>query len=452
MTLKLRTQAILAALAVSFASLTVHAAEAEFERDPTLPIVRLAVAVKTGAVADPAGMAGLGNFVAKMLLRGTRSRTKEQIDLQLDQLGSSLEVESRAESLIIRGSVLSSNLGPYLTLLKEIIEDPSFNEREIKKLQGVVSSERLAVMSKDSELSKLWMERTLFEGHPYGISVEGTAAAVQRYTRDAIKKHYEDIFGPETLVVVGAGDADPSRISEWARDLMSKSQSKAVVPLVPSPAEARSRRLTIVDKPGITQNWIQIGQLGVKLTDPDYFALYLGNHSFGGDHFGSRLMMEIRAKRGWSYGSYANFRHGTQPRSWQFYLFPATKDGPAALKLALSMLEELRDKGITAKEFEFSRKSLVNGDGFRYDTPAKRVENRLLEVTLGLPKGFMESYAPNLSAVTRDQVNQAFARFLAPDRTTVVVVADAGKQKKELAEAAGVPEAQVKIQPYQKEE
>src|SRR5688500_1513374 len=100
-----------------------QAAEVSFEKDPKLPIVYLNAAFKAGAVTDPASQSGMTNFMGEMLIRGTKSRTKEQLDLALDQMGARLEVETRAEALIFRGAVLSSQLEPFLKLVTEVLTE-----------------------------------------------------------------------------------------------------------------------------------------------------------------------------------------------------------------------------------------------------------------------------------------------------------------------------------------
>ena len=137
---------------------------------------------------------------------------------------------------------------------------------------------------------------------------------------------------------------------------------------MPVPKAVQQEKLLIVDKPGRTQTQITGGQIGVQMTDPSFFPLYLGNHAFGGGSFSARLMTEIRVKRGWSYGAYSYFKHSREPRSWQFYLFPAAKDTPAALELTLHLVKDVQEHGIKADEFDFAQQSLVNSAGFMYNT------------------------------------------------------------------------------------
>jgi zinc protease len=212
--------------------------------------------------------------------------------------------------------------------------------------------------------------------------------------------------------------------------------------------EFSHRRLQLVDKPDRTQTQILAGQSGVRLDDPDFFPLHVANHVFGGGSFSSRLMREIRVKRGWSYGAKSSFRHGTRPRSWNFYFFPASKDAPAALAEGLRMVEKLKAEGISQAEFRFARESLINGAGFSYNTPLKRVENTLTERTLGLPDGFVRGFAQRLREVELSQVNSALGRFLKPNALTITVLGTASELKEPLARAAGVPTAEVEVVPY----
>ena len=429
----------------------VLAAEIAFESDSTIPVVYLNVALKSGAVTDPKGKSGLTNFMGEMLLRGTKVRTKEQLDLALDQMGAQLAVETRAEAMIIRGAVLSTQIDPFLKLLNEVVTQPSFPEVEMRKLKNEITSELLEELGNDGSLANRRFYQHLFEKHPYGNPILGKSKEVEGIKRAEVQKHYDTWVKESVLLVVGSGDASQEKIAGWTQTLSKGIQGNAPQQTPASltqPEQSKKQRLIIVDKPERTQTQINGGQIGVKMTDPDFFPLYLGNFAFGGGSFSARMMVEIRVKRGWSYGANSYFRHGLQPRSWQFHLFPAEKYTPEALSYSLQMVKDLSEKGISNDEFQFAQESLVKSSGFMYNTPKKRVENTLLEKTLNLPSGFMKSYGSELQKLNLTQVNAALKKFLKPQNQTLVVVGTAKNLKEKLAKSVGMKPEQVEVIPY----
>lgn len=430
------------------------AIEVKFEQDNAIPMVSLNVAVKAGTAHDPEGQYGISNFMGEMLLRGTTTRTKAQLDLALDQIGAVLEVEARSEALIFRGTVISSKLAEFMEILNDILVNPRFPEVEIQKLKREIVSQILNEQGKDTALARSRWEKFLFNGHPYGKPIIGKLKDIERLTRKQIMDHYGRFIQDRNLLVAGAGDAEESFVKAWADRLAEKRpDSKGENPMsrVSQPQQPIERRLVLIDKPERTQTQIYLGQIGVRLTDPSFFPLYLGNHAFGGGSFSARMMVEIRAKRGWSYGAYSYFRHGLRPRSWQAYYFPATKDTPDALAYGVKMIGELKDRGISEEEYVFAKTSLVNSAGFMYNTPKKRVENILLERTLDLPDGFMKSYASQLSKISREQVNGALKNFLKPETLSILVLGTAKDLKDPLAKAVGMDVKDIQIVPYTQE-
>ena len=445
---------LLASLAVFALTLSASALETRFEADSALPVVYLNVAVKAGAANDPTGQSGIGNFVGEMMLRGTKMRSKAQIDETLDLLGATLSVEVRAEAIIFRGRVLSSKLAEYMEVVQDIVTNPSFPESEIKKLKAEISSDIVEMRGKDSSVAKVFWDAFLFQGHPYGKPILGKLHDLDKIRREDLVRHYGNLFQDRNLLVVGSGDSESTFVDAWAKRIAEKRpNSGGVNPIHVSPAPKKweKRRVLFVDKADRTQTQVYFGQVGLRMTDPDFFPVYVANHVFGGGSFSARLMTEIRVKRGWSYGAYSYFRHGIQPRSFQAYTFPATKDTASAVALMDTMLHTFREKGITPAEYEFAKSSLINSAGFSYNTPAKRVENILLEKTLDLPDGFMKSYADHLATVTLEQANDAVKKFLDPDHMSILVLGTAKEIKAKVAESLKVPETEIPVVPYTKE-
>ena len=444
---------VLGLLGVFGFSSRAYAVEVSVERDANLPLVYFNLATKAGSVTDPKGQSGLTNFMGEMLLRGTKSHTKEQLDLAIDQLGAHLEVETRAEAMIFRGAVLATKLDQFLDIVTEMLTQPSFAEVEIKKLKSEVTSGILEELGHDGSLDARWFSKFLFREHPYGKPTLGTTQDINNLTQAELQAHYDRLIRDKLLLVVATGDTTVDRIQSWANSLSAaRPGAGETLAQIGPPQNAPNRRLLIVDKPDRTQTQINAGQIGVRMTDKDFFPLYLGNHAFGGGSFSARLMVEIRVKRGWSYGAESHFRQGREPRSWQIHLFPAAKDTPAALAYTLGMVNDLQQKGLTLAEFEFAKRSLVNSSGFMYNTSKRRVENKLLERTLDLPDGFMKTYGPELEKVTLDQVNSSLRTFLKPEKFAITIVATAKNLKIPLAKAAGMSEDQVQVVPYTQED
>jgi zinc protease len=391
--------------------------------------------------------------MGEMLLRGTETKNKRQIDLILDQMGAKLEVEARAESLIIRGAVLSAQLDSFLGLLGEIVTRPSFLEGEITKLKSEIISGIQEELGHDASLAAHKFIRFLFQDHPYGRSQIGQTRYIQAMTRSQILEHYRKLMRSRAILILGSGDALAEKITAWANTVTSSFDSINTAPLetVRRPEDFKATRLLIIDKPDRTQTQIHIGQIGVRMTDKNFFPLYIGNHAFGGGSFSAILTDEIRVKRGWSYGANSSFRQGLQPRSWIMHLYPASKDTTAALSYSLKLLSDLKTNGLTLKQFDFAKKSLLNSAGFSYNTPKKRVENKLLEKTLNLPSGFIKSTGTEIEKITLANTNLALNEFLKPKNLAISVLATSKNMKAALAKAAGVTLNEVTVVPFTQE-
>lgn len=442
---------ILFVIPLVFSSITSFAVETRFEEDRALPLVSINLVVKAGAAHDPKGKSGITNFMGEMLKRGTKLKSKEKLLESLDQIGGSLEVETRAEALILRGNVLAEKLSEYLDIVREIVSEPSFPENEIKKLKSEIVSQILEERSNDRGLARARWESFLMQGHPYGNPINGKIKDIESLTRDTLISHYKNLFQARNLIVIGTGDAEASFVESWgsrvAEVLPDTSGPNPVQP-VSKPTMSQKVRVRIIDKPDRTQTQVYWGQEGVRFTDPAFFPLYLANHAFGGGSFSARFMVEIRVKRGWSYGAYSFFRYGLQPRSWQAFTFPAAKDTADAVPYGLQMIKDLKEKGITKEEYEFAKASLINSAGFSYNTPKKRVENLILEQTLSLPPGFMKTYAPELEKTSLSSVNEALNTFLHPERAAILILGTAKTLRPKIAEKLGVKESEIETIPY----
>lgn len=419
-----------------------------FEEQRDLPLVFVNVVVRSGAVSDPKGKSGLTNFLGEAMIRGTRKLNKEQLDLALDQIGARIAVDTRQEAMIFRGAVLSRELDTFLGLLKDILTEPRFDPREIEKLRAEFVSGLLEELGQDRVIAAKQFQRFFFGSHPYANYVMGKAGDLRSITRKDLRSQFKRIFTRNNVFMVGSGDSQEGRIKDWFTQVAAKYDAGEPSPDLRKPELQKGKRLLIVDKPDRTQTQIYVGEPGISIKDPRYFAFYIGNNAFGGGGFTSRLMKEVRVKRGWSYGASSSMSSGTQPKAWATFLFPAEKDTPQALSLVLSMIDDLKKSGLSEEEFEFSKKSLINSSGFMYNTPKKRSENRITEKILSLPEGFMSSFGSRLSSVQRDDTNRALSEVLHPEDNTIVVLGTAKRLRDALARSAGIDTSKIAVIRY----
>lgn len=425
-----------------------RAQEVIFEPDARLPVVYLNVAFLSGAADDPQKRSGLSAFTGEMLLRGTQKHTKQELDVALDQIGAQVGIETRVELMVIRGAVLSSHLDQYLALLEEILVSPRFNPQETERLKNETVGALLEGLNDDRSLGSRHFDRLLFGTHPYGLRPAGKTRDVKRFDAAQVKAHYGKIITSDRMIVLGTGDASASRIQDWTKKVAAALPRGEKRPPLTEPSRNDRRRVFLVDKPERTQTQIYVGHEGPSFLDPDYYAWVIGNEVYGGSAFSTRLMQEIRVKRGWTYSTFSFFRFGSKPHSWRSWAFPAAKDTPATTGLMLQMISDLKTKGISQAEFDSARQILINSAGFKFDTPRKRVENALTERTIGLPEGFFRDFGSKISKVSLSEVNDALLRRVAPDRLTLVVLGTAETLKEPLAKALQIPPKDIAVVKY----
>jgi zinc protease len=438
-------------------ALTTHlpiafASDFSFEKDSSLPLVYLTIAFKGGSTQDPDGKNGVTDLMGKLMLRGTKSKTKQQIDLALDQLGASMDVETHAEFISLRASVLSENLKPFLQLLSEIIDSPSFRAQELDKLKKEQVSNLLEDLNQDRSLVRLRFDQTFFKGHPYSKSNDGRIKDIQSLTPADITQQYNKLVHDNQMVVLAAGDSSENAFQDFLSAIKkNRGDGNQVAALPEFNHEPQKLRVVIFDKPDRTQTQVLIGQKGIPYNDPNLDALQIANYAFGGGSFQSKLMVELRVKRGWTYGAGSGFKLASRAHTWKVSFFPKNADTPAAIAEALKLIRELKDQGISKADFDAGKQAMINNAGFNFNTPAKRLENKLTEKMFGLPDGYFRNFAKRIDAVTLDQVNAALKKFLTPDHLMVGIVGTAAVSKTDIANSLGIPERLIEVQDFQKE-
>jgi len=411
----------------------VTSAAPERERSPKvlvetsreLPLVSVSVALRTGAILDPPGAEGSMRFLSRLMRRSAGGRSADANDRLIEGMGGSLGADVTQSTAVFQGTVISRSLDRFVDVLVDTIARPTLPDDELERLRRETEAELTESLDDDRGLARRFFRRRLFPDHPYSRSAGGTLAGVKQVNGELLKALYRRAVVPENLVFAFSGDVTEDRARAIAETIASALPGgPAPVDATPEPSIPPGRRLVFVDKPERTQTQILIGGIGSHPRDPDHTALVIANTAFGGT-FTARLMQEVRAKRGWSYGAYSSLPIDRRRQSFSLWTFPKASDAAACIALELEMFKALREKGVTSGEFGWARRYLVRSHAFALDTAAKRVGLLLDAELYDLPDGYYSRYLEHLRAATLEQANQALRERLSDENILLSVVGTA---------------------------
>ena len=410
------------------------------------PLAWLTVTALGGAAADPEGKEGMVRHMTELARRGTQDRDRSAIDDAIDRLGASLDVGTQRDSVSLSSTVLSRHLDDLVDLIADILARPAMGADEHDKLLRETQNSLDDLRDDDALLATRYFDRCCVPGHPYGRSARGTEASLAALELDEIRDAFRRQCTPANLILGFAGDVDEERALALARRLVADLPEEPApeLPDVTPPPEPERRRVYVIDKPERTQTQIAIGHLGPRFGTDDAAALTVVETAFGGT-FTSRLMQEIRVKRGWSYGASCRLYRARGPHWFRISLAPSAEVTADALELTLSMYEELASGGLDADELAFAKSYLEGSIPFVLATPRQRLNVAIFDQVFGLPENHIHIEAEKLAHVELAQTREALGRWAAPKRACVVLVATADSMVPRL-EARGL--GPIEVIPY----
>jgi zinc protease len=393
----------------------------------TVPLVSIVVALRCGSAVDPPDKSGLARIAVRMLRRGCAGLSSEQIDFRIDSLGGEMAVDTSPSTVAIHVQVIARNLDTFVDLLARLLATPTFPHEELERLKRETIAEIIEARDSDRVVAQKALQRTLFEGHPYGHNSSGTTESVAAIQREDVLGFYRRFVVQANTVLGFAGDVTPERAPLLAGKLMAGLQRGSVArDEVAEPTMHPGRRLLVVDKPERTQTQILVGTLGTSAHDADHVDLVVANAAFGGT-FTSRLMKEVRSKRGWSYGASSRTLVDRRRQAWIMWTFPAAEDAAPCLKLTLELLEAWVLGGVLPREVAFIKRYLVRSHAFEVDTAAKRLHEGLDVELLRLPEDYYTTWMDRVRTVTPEGATKAVKNRIRSDDLLVVVVGTAAQ-------------------------
>lgn len=397
-------------------------------QEHSLPLVTFQLLIDAGSRKDPPGGEGLAYLTARGILLGTSEHTATAINEEIDFAGASLTASAGRDYVTLSLRVLRKDLDKGFDLFMEVLTQPTFPEEEIRRevqrtLAAIQSGEE-----KPMEIAEKAFQRTLFLNGPYGHPVEGTRESLPQLTRDAIVRFHKTYYHPNNAILTVVGDVSNEKVkaklipelTKWPMDEIPKERFAITF--------AKGSKTEKIDRE-ITQANIIIGNRGVSRENPDYYALSVMNYILGGGGFGSRLLEEIRVRRGLAYSVASFFDPGKYPGSFQIVLETKNSSAREAISLSLQQMGRIRRELVSKKELEVAKNYLIGSFPLRLDTQGK-LANFLTQVEYyGLGLDYPEKYPSLIRSVTRKEVLRVAKAYLHPENYILVVVANLEEMK-----------------------
>ncbi|PTL77116.1 pitrilysin family protein [Vitiosangium sp. GDMCC 1.1324] len=390
-----------------------------------LPLAYVGVAFASGGSEDPQGKAGLADITYKTMLEGAAGKDSQALDQAFQDLGVSPAVSVNADGASLGTRVLKRNADAVLALLADVARKPNLAQKDFDRRKKLQLAELVRAMGSPGFLAQQAYLDTVFgPEHPYGHPVSGLPATVDTVTLKDVRSFYQKNVGPKAAALVMTGDVTLDEAVALAKKYFGDWRGSGTPPPVPpTPPVPPRQQVVFVPKPGLDQTVMVLGRPGVAVGNPDEYPLELATTVFGG-FFGSRLNMNLREDKGYSYGAgaSADARLGVGPLTASSAV-RANVTGPALTEF-FHELKGIRERPITQKELEAAREGLIRAFPGEFETVEGLGSSASQLFFLRRPMDEFARTVEGLQKATPAEVQRVAEAYLAPDAMQVVLVGD----------------------------
>ncbi len=406
--------------------------------DRRLPMVTARLAIRSGSASIPAEEAGLADAMAELLADGTSRRSSKEVSDAAEEYGGEIETSAGPDSISLETRGLSEYFDAMMGLVAEIARKPSFPKKEVR-LRKANMLEELKILRGESEfLAEVAFYKKIYRSHPYAVTAP-TEESIALITRKRIAGLHKRLFVPRNALLVLVGDIGYDQVQEsLARHFASWKGRLAPVeaPVVIGGHEVR--RVYLVDRPEAVQASVLMGNLAIREDHPDYFNLLLANQILGGS-FSSRLVQDIREKKGYTYRIGSGIEHRLTSSLFHVGAPVRTEVAGKALKAIFRHLDGIRDKKVTPGELDKAKSYLIGSFARSLETQAGLADALVHLKMQRLPNDFYDTYVDKVRSVTAEGVLRSASTFIRPEEMTVVVVGRAQALEKVLPQFSTLP-------------
>ena len=396
-----------------------------------VPIVTMTVSMPGGhlAVANDLSKAGLADLFTDMMMEDTKRHSAEYLSDELQKLGSAVSIYFTTDRVVFSVSAIKKNLDAVLKILEERMMEPAFTEASFTRVKKqAIESARAQKGSSSTVASQVFAKLNYGPNHILGVPESGTEQTLQSISLQDIKNYYQHYISSMDAKVVVVGDVTEGEVMPRLSFLNRLPRKKISLAAIPPAAPVAKTKIYLVDMPKGAQTDFRIGYATGLTYDPlgNSYKATLSNFPLGGG-FNSRLNLNLREDKGWTYGAGSAF----ESNPWGgHYLFGSSIKGDATDSALVEIMKEMNSyvqNGVTDKELEFMKTAIAQGEARSYETGMQKAQfiGRILDYNL--PANYMEQQKKLLQNMTASQLNQITRTYIRPDQINIILAGDKTK-------------------------
>ncbi len=394
--------------------------------DPTVPLVSAAAVLAAGSAMDPPGRPGLAFFTAGLLDEAAAGQDAVALAMRQKRLATALATRVDAEKVTFSLTLLRERLGEGMALLADVLFRPEFRSPDVERVRKEHLASLLRRLDEAPELGDRALKALLFgEASPYGHPTDGHPASLESFRREEALDFYQALYHPGHTLLVFVGDVSREEALAVAEACFGSWAPAGAVPQEPDPDRfLPGGQVLLVDKPGAPQAYLTAGLPALARTDPMDPAFLVFNAVLGGQ-FTSRINMNLREDKGFTYGAHAYLDPKPGIRPWIFGSAVQADKTVDSLREVLGEIERILGASpVTEEEFLKARENMILRHPQNFETQAQLAAGLAALWRYGLPIDYHARFLDALRSLSLDQVIRAGTEILVPMRLSWVVVGD----------------------------
>jgi zinc protease len=397
-----------------------------------LPLIRFTITLKGGLLLDDMNKVGVANLLTDMMMEGTKDKTPVELEEAIDELGARVDMLTNKESIVIRVNTLKSKFDQTFEIVKEILLEPRWDEKEFDRIkQETIEEIKRSAARPVSIANNVFTKLIYKKDNILANNILGTEESVTSITIDDIKKYYDKNFSPSIAYGSIVGNITEQKAVSSFKTLYDIWPAKEVeFKEYNMPGISEKAKLYFVDVPDAKQSEIRIGYSALAYTNPDFYPALVMNYKLGGS-FSGILNLILREEKGYTYGARSRFSASYYPGPFRASAAVQSNTTFESVKIFKDEMTKYRE-GISDKDLEFTKNSLIKRNARDLESLGTLIYMLNIIGKFDMPFDYVKQYEKIAQNMTLEEHKELAQKYINPDKMIYLVVGDAKTQLKPL--------------------